>query len=204
MRSTFTRQLLFLPGAGADPDFWRPVGELLPKSWRKVFFGWPGLGRQPPDPAVNSLDDLVAIVEAELGDGPADLLAQSLGGVIAMRVALRQPAKVRRIVLAATSGGIDAARREGIDWRPDYRRLFPEARLSIMDSDVDLTRELKRVQQPTLLLWGDADPISPLAVGERLRALLPNAELSVVPGGDHGFVQDRPQEVAGLVARHLA
>ena len=29
-----TRRLLFLPGAGADPAFWRPLGDRLPASWR--------------------------------------------------------------------------------------------------------------------------------------------------------------------------
>src|SRR6202000_2380728 len=28
-----TRRLLFLPGAGADPAFWRPLGDRLPASW---------------------------------------------------------------------------------------------------------------------------------------------------------------------------
>src|SRR5829696_3351243 len=49
-------------GAGASPDFWKPVGALLPPDWSKEYFGWPGLGDEPPDPAVNGMDDLVRLV----------------------------------------------------------------------------------------------------------------------------------------------
>lgn len=149
------------------------------------------------------MDDLVAIVAAELGPKPVDLLAQSMGGIIAIRLALRYPRKVRRIVLTATSGGVDTAR-DGMDWRPDYRRLFPTAASWITYDEFDHTPELKKIKHPTLLLWGDSDPISPVSVGQRLAALMPNAKLSIVPGGDHGFVQDRPASVAGLITKHLA
>jgi len=196
-------RLLLLPGAGGDPAFWRPLGDLLPGAWEKVYLGWPGLGEQPPDPRVRGFDDLVGLVEGRLGDDPVDILAQSMGGAVALRVALRHPARVRRLVLAATSGGIDVAGLGGADWRPDYRRLFPQAAAWIAEARPDVTDLLPGVAQPTLLLWGDADPISPLAVGERLRQLLPDAALVVVPGGDHGFVHERPRDIAEPVIRHL-
>ena len=120
------RRLLFLPGAGADPAFWRPLGDRLPASWDKHYFGWPGLGDQPPDPSVNSIDDLVALVEAELWPEPVDLLAQSMGGVVALSVALRNPGQVRRMVLTATSGGVDVADLTAFDWRGQLSPRIPE------------------------------------------------------------------------------
>ncbi len=195
--------LIFLPGAGGDPTFWRPVGDLLPSAWRRTYLSWPGLGDQPPDPRVNGFDDLVALVEAQLGDAPVDLLAQSMGGAVALRVALRHPAKVRRLVLAATSGGIDVGRLGASDWRPEYRAAFPRAASWIMDARVDLAAELPELAHPTLLLWSDADPISPLAVGQRLQSLLRSATLHLVRDGDHSFVRARAAEVAPVIARHL-
>ena len=121
------RTIFFLPGTGASPDFWKPVGARLPAGWLKHYVGYPGLGDEPADPAIGSYDDLVRMVEARLGDGPVDLVAQSMGGFIAARLALAHPAKVRRLVLAATSGGIDLSPFGVADWRPDYRKAYPDA-----------------------------------------------------------------------------
>jgi pimeloyl-ACP methyl ester carboxylesterase len=112
------RTVFFLPGTGASPDFWKPVESRLPSEWTKHYFAWPGLGDQPPDSTIESYDDLVRLVEARL-DGPVELVAQSMGGVIAARLALAHPALVRRLVLAATSGGIDMTAFAAADWRPD-------------------------------------------------------------------------------------
>jgi pimeloyl-ACP methyl ester carboxylesterase len=197
-------RLLFLPGAGGDPQFWRPLGDRLPTTWEKVYLSWPGLGAQPPSPIVNSWADLVTLVEAEIGDEPVDLLAQSMGGAIALQIALKYPQKVRRLVLAVTSGGVDMTGVGAADWRSDYQQAFPQAANWIMESWPDLTSEIAKITQPTLLLWGDRDPISPIGVGERLAGLLPNAVLKVVPQGDHGFVCDRPEAIVDDILGHLA
>ena len=60
-------------------------------------------------------------------DEPVDLVAQSMGGVIAARIALAQPNLVRRLVLCVTSGGVDMAGLGAADWRADYRKSFPNA-----------------------------------------------------------------------------
>ena len=119
-------KLLFLPGAGGSSGFWKPAGDRLPAAWSKHYFGWPGLGDQPHDPAIKGIDDLVQLVTARI-DGPVDLVAQSMGGVIAVRVALARPDLVRRLVLCVTSGGVDMAGLGAADWRADYRKSFPNA-----------------------------------------------------------------------------
>lgn len=203
-RSRMSPRLLFLPGAGADPDFWRPLADRLPQAWDKVRFGWPGLGRQPADPDINGFDDLVALVERRLGDEPVDLLAQSMGGAVAMAVTLRNPGRVRRLVLTVTSGGVDVEGLGGSNWRETYRRNNPTATHWITEARPDFTARLAEVTQPVLLIWGDADPISPVAVGQRLRGLLPNAALKVLPGGDHDLAHHRADEIAPWVLEHLA
>ena len=166
------------------------------------FFAWPGLGNEPADPDVGGIDDLVALVLAEL-DQPADLIAQSMGGLVAIKAALAAPGKVRRLVLAATSAGVPVADLGGADWRADYRRSFPNAAAWITEPQPDLSAELGRIAAPTLLLWGDADPVSPPAVGRRLQALLPDARLHIVAGGDHDLAVTHAAEVAPLIAAHL-
>ena len=200
------RRVVFLPGASGAGAFWAPVAERLPVAWDKILLDWPGLGSVAPDPRVRGLDDLAELVLARIaaaGGAPVDLVAQSMGGVVAALVALRRPDLVRRLVLTATSGGIDLAPFGVQDWRPEYRRANPTAAAWIMDERVDVTNRLGTLAAPTLLLWTDADPISPVAVGEHLASLLPDARLVVVPGGDHAFARDRADEVARLIAEHL-
>ncbi len=194
--------ILFLPGAGASPDFWKPVGSRLPGDWPKHYFGWPGLGHQPHDSAISGIDDLVQLVAARM-DRPVDLVAQSMGGVIAARIAIERPRLVRRLVLSVTSGGVDMAGLGAVDWRPDYRRSFPQAAgwITAAGSSPDLPVE--EIAAPTLLIWGDADPISPVAVGRHLAARLPDARLEIVPGGNHDVAATHPDRVAALIARHL-
>ncbi|WP_395712422.1 alpha/beta fold hydrolase [Reyranella sp.] len=195
-------RILFLPGAGASPDFWKPVGSRLPAEWPKHYFGWPGLGDQPHDPAITSLDDLVGLVAKHM-DEPVDLVAQSMGGVIAARLALALPDRVRRLVLTVTSGGVDMAGLGGSDWRASYRKSYPRAAEWITASRSSPSLPVEKITAPTLLIWGDADPISPVAVGEHLQARLPAARLHVVPGGDHDLAETHAGPVAALIAEHL-
>ena len=196
-------KILFLPGAGGSPNFWKPVASALPAAWPKEHFGWPGLGAQPHDPAVRGLDDLVAMVAAKM-DGPVDLVAQSMGGVIAARLAITRPGLVRRLVLTVTSGGVDMASMGASDWRAEYRQSFPNAAEWVYAPRNAAPQPVEKIAAPTLLLWGDNDPISPLAVGRHLAQKIPNAELYVLAGGDHSLGQNRATEVASLIEAHLS
>jgi pimeloyl-ACP methyl ester carboxylesterase len=196
-------KVLFLPGSGASPDFWKPAGALLPADWSKHYFGWPGLGHQPHDPAIKGIDDLVRMVAAKM-DGPVDLVAQSMGGVIAVRLAIELPQKVRRLVLTVTSGGVDMAGFGASEWRDDYRKSCPNAAPWILEPRIAAPQPVDKIVAPTLLIWGDVDPISPVAVGKHLESRIPDARLHIVAGGGHDLAQTHAAEVAPLIARHLA
>lgn len=196
------RKLLFLPGAGGSADFWQPVARLLPTDWQKVHFSWPGLGDEPADPTISSIDDLVQLVEAGI-DGPVDLVAQSMGGPVAVRIALGKPDLVRRLILVVTSAGADMSRFQAADWRPDYRTLYPSAAEWITQQHAAEELAVDNIQAPTLLIWGDADPISPMAIGQHLEARIPHAKLHIVKGGDHDLASNKAVLVAALIAKHL-
>jgi poly(3-hydroxyoctanoate) depolymerase len=67
----------------------------------------------------------------------------------------------------------------------------------------DISSRLPELTLPVLQLWGEADPISPVAVGERLAALLPQSRLQVIPGGDHDLGLLHADQVAPLIDAHL-
>ena len=62
---------------------------------------------------------------------------------------------------------------------------------------------LSSIRASTLVLSGDADPLSPVRVGEFLRDRIPSAELHVVAGGGHWMAQDDPDRIAGVIGRAL-
>jgi pimeloyl-ACP methyl ester carboxylesterase len=198
-----TESLVFLPGASGNLRFWRPVSAKLRHPGARRFIAWPGFGGAPPEPGVVGLDDLVARVVRDIA-GPVALLAQSMGGVIAVRTALEKPDLVRHLVLSATSGGIDVASLGAADWRPTFRQTNPEAPGWFADERQDLTERIREVAIPVLLLWGDAAPISPVAVGRRLAEIFQRAELVVFEGGTHDLVLERADEVVPYIERHLA
>jgi len=92
---------------------------------------------------VTGIADLVARVVREI-TGPVDLLAQSMGGVIAVRAALEKPDLVRHLVLSVTSGGIDMASLGAQDWRPTFRARNPELPDWFVDEREDLSERLER------------------------------------------------------------
>jgi len=119
---------------------------------------------------------------------------------------LTRPEAVRRLVLIATSGGVRLSGPSLQDWRNEYRLEYPNAALWVTEHTehrFDLTERIASIRCPTLLLWSDADPISPLAVGEDLARRLPEAELVVIERAEHMFARDRALEVAPHIARHL-
>ncbi len=70
------------------------------------------------------------------------------------------------------------------DWRPDFHAANPTFPRWFADHRQDLTLQLKDISIPVLLLWGDADPISQVAVGQRLASLLARSTLHVIQGAN--------------------
>lgn len=194
--------LVFLPGAGGRAAFWRPVAERLADLGPTHLLAYPGFGDEPPDPDIRSLGDLFGWVVARLPPGPSHVIAQSMGGVLAVRLALEHPGRVARLALVATSGGVDVSRLGGSDWRPGYLAELPTVPRWFTDDRTDLTARLGELRAPTVLLSGDADPVSPLAVGRFLERHIRGARLELFAGG-HAFAHERPEEVAAALRRHL-
>jgi pimeloyl-ACP methyl ester carboxylesterase len=63
------------------------------------------LGDEPADSTVSGFDDLVAMVLDRMTE-PVNFVAHSMEGLIAIKVALAAPEKVKRLVMVATSAGI--------------------------------------------------------------------------------------------------
>jgi pimeloyl-ACP methyl ester carboxylesterase len=196
-------RVFFFPGAVGAGAFWSPVVERLPRGWNTALLDWPGAGDVAAAPEVTGYRDLIELAAHAVSDG-SDVVAQSMGGVVAIGLALAHPEKIRRLVLVATSGGLDVSGLGASDWRGEYRAEFPQAAAWVIRDHVDHTAKLGAVEPPVCLIWGDADPISPVTVGLELDARLPRSSLHVIGGGTHSLAREHPDQVAGLIEAHLS
>jgi 3-oxoadipate enol-lactonase len=95
---------------GATRGMWDPQVPALAKRYRVVTYDTRGHGESPSPAGPYSLDDLVDDVLAlldRLGVRRAHLAGLSLGGMMALRLAAREPAQVDRLVALATSAKPD-------------------------------------------------------------------------------------------------
>jgi pimeloyl-ACP methyl ester carboxylesterase len=69
---------------------------------------------------------------------------------------------------------------------PDYQQAAGTVRASLVRVvNEDLRHLLPRIQVPTLLVWGENDQDTPLADGQLMEKLIPDAGLVVLKGASH-------------------
>jgi pimeloyl-ACP methyl ester carboxylesterase len=106
--------LLLLHGLGGGAVNWVDLAPLLARGHRVLVPDLPGHGGSSPLPAAATLDpyvDRVARLAEREGLGDATVVGHSLGGLVALRLAVSRPEHVRALVLTA-SAGIRSATRE--------------------------------------------------------------------------------------------
>ncbi len=99
--------LVLVHGLGGSATNWCELAPLLAPRYRILIPDLPGHGRSDPLPAVSGLDsfaDRVVAVMEEEGGVPAPVVGHSLGGLVALRLALRHPQAVSALVLAGSAG----------------------------------------------------------------------------------------------------
>jgi abhydrolase domain-containing protein 14 len=67
----------------------------------------------------------------------------------------------------------------------------------------DYGPQLKGLEIPTLIVWGERDDVIPIARAETLHQLLPKSTKLVIPGAGHPCYQDQPQQFHAALLRFL-
>ncbi len=171
-----------------------------------------------------SADDTAALLRFLRVDR-ADVLGYSNGGHIALEIALRHPALVRKLILESAMVGRDGsdpqfwemfktAKREEMppELQDAYRKTspHPERLQSFFEKSVKrmldfkgwTPEQLKAIQAPTLILAGDHDIVRPEHLVQMFRQI-PNAQLAVLPGTDHMTIVARADLVVPVVEAFL-
>jgi pimeloyl-ACP methyl ester carboxylesterase len=157
---------------------------------------------------------------------PAHLVGHSMGGQLAVHLAVRSPECVRRLALV-DAAGIPRPLTPGYLMRFAYevappRRWGDPSFLPVILGDAlsagpgtllrairhilrdDVRPLLGDIRVPTLLLWGERDSIVPLAHGEEMRRAIPGARLLVLPGAYHNPMVDAPGDFNRALLGFLA
>jgi len=177
-------------------------------------------------------DWLLAFLDA-LSVEQATLAGHSMGGAIALDLALRHPDRVAGLILIATGARLRVlpAILEGLlqDFEATLdlivRSAFgPEApesvvRLSrqrmaatspaVLHDDFracdafDVRDRLGQIQVPTLVICGTADQLTPAKYAAYLQEHIPGASLVLIEGAGHMVMLEKPDVVAEAVAHFL-
>ena len=207
-------------GLAASWRWWEPVVEALAATLRIHLVDLPGFGSARGRAFV--LADAPAFVRAliaQIGLERPHLVGHSLGGAVCARVAALWPETVDRLVLAAPAGVLERRRaiRYALPLAAAVRQARPRfLRVLLSDSlraglptvyragaqllaDDELRDELASIAAPTLLLWGERDPLVPLALAAHYQRAIPVARLVVLEGAGHVSMVERPDAFARAV-----
>jgi pimeloyl-ACP methyl ester carboxylesterase len=151
-------------------------------------------------------DDIDALISQQKLDHP-DVIGYSLGGGVALQLAIHHPGSIGKIALVSTAAKRDgwiAPVRDGMSQmnaaamvatpmhaayaqlapRPDdWPRLVDKLR-TLLSTDYDWTPELAQIHAPTLLVYGDHDFVD-LHHALELAGAIHDAELAILPGTSH-------------------
>jgi pimeloyl-ACP methyl ester carboxylesterase len=93
-------------------------------------------------------------------------------------------------------------------WTTMVERVFVPAGWGMLARDSlgthKLASELPHLEQPTLFLWGDKDPLGAPSVGQSLAAVMPHARVQVVADAGHLPWLDQPKICADAVVEFLS
>jgi len=224
------RPLVLLHGAFGFAEGWGVFLPTLTKTHQVIAIELQGHGHtndiDRPLTFEQMADDAAALLK-QLKIKDADFFGYSLGGTVALGVAIRHPELVRKLAFYGSCAGTmkDTYNPEtykqfqslGPDFAPPvlkepYDRMAPDPkRWPVLVTKIkELEKifkgysvaDLKAIKAQTLIMMGDRDAVRPEHAVEMYR-LIPNAQLAIFPGGDHFLLFSSPDKLLATLAPFL-
>lgn len=161
-----------------------------------------------------------------------NLIGHSFGGRVALKLANQSPKLVKSLVLTGTPGvekrdlkrsakralyWTAAKSMKGFSFLPPVRRLkerfystrdigkldgvMKQTFLKVVKEKLD--KEAVQIQQPTLLLWGLRDQMTPAKDAEKMLRIIPHSYLKMFTKVGHRLPYEKPHEFAREVVQFL-
>lgn len=216
-RSGAGSPIVLIHGLGGSADWWRRNEPVLAARHTVAAVDLIGFGRNRLFLRRTSLplrfDEIASLLARWLRtafDEPVHLVGNSMGGQIAVHLAAARPELVRSLVLV-DSTGIPFELKPGQHVenlmiprgmlsfaRVLARDLFRSGPTSVALALKRLLRDdarplLRTLRMPVLLMWGDSDPLVPLAYGREMLAELADGRLTVIPNAGHVPMWENPE-----------
>lgn len=163
------------------------------------------------------------------------LMGNSLGGHVALVHVLKNPERIKSLILTGSSGLFENGMGDTYPKRGDYEYIKKKTEMTFYDPAIatkelvdevfeitnnrlkvikiialaksairhNMGEELCKIKQPTLLIWGNNDIITPPFVGEEFHKLIPNSELYFIDKCGHAPMMEVPGEFNKLLEQFL-
>lgn len=209
--------MVFLHGAGGSSRLWASQYQAFRDTTACYFLDLPGHG-ESLHPVEEPSIDLYAREVMNFIDylsAPAILVGHSMGGGVALSIALSEPALLQALVLAGTGCGLPVSQKllTALDTNYDTAldaiirycfsksvnpTLLQHARSEFGKTDPDIVRadfrtcnafnvcsRLPEISVPTLIICGENDVMTPLAFSQKLHASIPGSRLETISKAGH-------------------
>jgi 2-hydroxy-6-oxonona-2,4-dienedioate hydrolase len=155
-----------------------------------------------------------------------NLLGNSLGGHVALVHVLKNPERIKTLILTGSSGLFENGMGDTYPKRGDKDYIRKKTELTFYDPAMasdelvnevfeitnnrlkvikiialaksairnNLGEELNTIKQPTCLIWGNNDAITPPFVGKEFHKLIPNSELHFIDKCGHAPMMEVPED----------
>jgi pimeloyl-ACP methyl ester carboxylesterase len=198
--------VVLIAGLGTDISPYKEIIRRLSQKYKVMAFDNRGVGQsdKPDMPYTigTMAKDTAGLMEAAIPAKQANVIGISMGGRIAVELALERPELVKKLVLVSTSPCVKknaiSPLAKLIKWVRGSGRMFGRSsqpyyafiRQLNASRSYDCTQELARLKMPTLILHGRKDMLTPYAQALDMHSRIKGSNIIAFKGGHLFFFWD--------------
>jgi pimeloyl-ACP methyl ester carboxylesterase len=219
--------VVLLHGLSGSHRWWRFTAPALARRYSvhiPELVGFGGSRRADRQPDIPEMSDVMAEWVRQLEEPEVTLVGHSMGGQTAVHMAARHGVATRLVLVDASGLPRPLSVREAArfvasalpprHWgaptfvptiaadalRAGPRALLLATRYLLTD---DVTPLLPRIDCPTLLIWGELDPLVPPSYGRRMQEGIRDSRLVILRDAAHNPMCDRPADFNRVLLEFL-